>query len=88
MPCVLPVLGIKINNLLKQSETRNKNIIKLSSFYVSLGIISMFLVFSLTANFLRSIGINLGWGMQFQSPYFIIFYYYFTSIIFNLLLLI
>ena len=73
MPCVLPVLGIKINNLLKQSGTKNKNIIKLSSFYVSLGIISMFLVFSLTAILLRSIGINLGWGMQFQSPIFIIF---------------
>ena len=33
----------------------------------------MFLVFSLTAILLRSIGINLGWGMQFQSPIFIIF---------------
>ena len=73
MPCVLPVLGIKINNLLKQSETRNKSIVKLSSLYVSLGIISMFFIFSLVAIFLRSIGMNLGWGMQFQSPYFLIF---------------
>ena len=73
MPCVLPVLGIKINNLLKQSETRNKSIVKLSSLYVSLGIISMFFIFSLVAIFLRSIGMSLGWGMQFQSPYFLIF---------------
>ena len=73
MPCVLPILGIKINNLLKQSETRNRRIVKLSSFYVSLGIISMFLVFCLTAILLRVIGINLGWGMQFQSPIFLLF---------------
>ena len=73
MPCVLPVLGIKVNNLLKQSETRNKNIVKLSSFYVCLGIISTFLVFSLTAILMRLVGVNLGWGMQFQSPIFIIF---------------
>ncbi len=72
MPCVLPVLGIKIYNLLKQSETRNKSIVKLSSFYVSLGIISMFLFFSLAAIIFRLIGINLGWGMQFQSPIFLI----------------
>ena len=73
MPCVLPVLGIKINNLLKQVETRNKSVVKISSLYVSLGIISMFFIFSLAAIFLRSIGMNLGWGMQFQSPYFLIF---------------
>ncbi len=73
MPCVLPVLGIKINNLLKQSETRNKNMVKLSSMYVCLGIISTFLVFSLTAIIMRLVGVNLGWGMQFQSPIFIIF---------------
>ena len=66
MPCVLPVLGIKINNLLKQSETRNKSIVKLSSFYVSLGIISMFFIFSLVAIFLRSIGMNLGWECNFK----------------------
>ncbi len=73
MPCVFPVLGIKINNLLKQVDTRNKRIVVFSSLYVSLGIISMFVIFALVAIFLRSIGMNLGWGMQFQSPYFLIF---------------
>ena len=38
-----------------------------------LGIISTFLVFSLTAILMRLVGVNLGWGMQFQSPIFIIF---------------
>ena len=42
MPCVLPVLGIKINNLLKQSENKQRLSIKLSSLYVSLGILFMF----------------------------------------------
>ena len=53
MPCVLPVLGIKINNLLKQSETRNKSIVKISSLYVSLGIISMFFIFFFSSNFFK-----------------------------------
>ena len=72
MPCVLPVLGIKINNLLKQSTTRNHSNVKISSFYVSLGILSMFFMFSIISILLRSIGLNFGWGMQFQSPIFLI----------------
>ena len=73
MPCVFPVLGIKINNLLKQSETRNKSIVKFFFFiYKSWNNFYVF-YFSLVAIFLRSIGMNLGWGMQFQSPYFLIF---------------
>ena len=72
MPCVLPVLGIKINNLLKQSTTRNKSNVRLSSFYVSLGILSIFFMFSIISILIRSIGLNFGWGMQFQSPIFLI----------------
>ncbi|MBF96877.1 MAG: Thiol:disulfide interchange protein DsbD [Alphaproteobacteria bacterium MarineAlpha9_Bin4] len=89
MPCVLPVLGIKINNLLKQTENRNNFYVKLSSFYLSLGILSTFIVFSLVSIFLRSIGISLGWGIQFQSPIFLIFLLslllIFTAIAFDLI---
>ena len=33
----------------------------------------MFMFFSFVVIFFRIIGINLGWGMQFQNPFFIIF---------------
>ena len=77
MPCVLPVLGIKINNLLKQAETKNRLYVKMSSVYVSLGILSMFICFSIISILLRLIGVNLGWGMQFQSPIFLLFYFFY-----------
>ena len=80
MPCVLPVLGIKINNLLKQSETRNKLHVKLSSLYVSLGILSTFFIFAIISVIFRLIGYNLGWGMQFQSPIFLILLLFLLSI--------
>ena len=80
MPCVLPVLGIKINNLLKQSETRNKLHVKLSSLYVSLGILSTFFIFAIISVIFRLIGFNLGWGMQFQSPVFLILLLFLLSI--------
>ena len=80
MPCVLPVLGIKINNLLKQSETRNKLHVKLSSLYVSLGILSTFFIFAIISVIFRLIGFNLGWGMQFQSPIFLILLLFLLSI--------
>ena len=73
MPCVLPVLGIKINNLLIQSSKRDKKYVKLSSLYVSLGIVSMFVFFSVLVQFFRSVGIKVGWGMQFQNPFFLMF---------------
>ncbi|MEC6997090.1 MAG: protein-disulfide reductase DsbD domain-containing protein [Pseudomonadota bacterium] len=88
MPCVLPVLGIKINNLLKQAETKNRLYVKMSSVYVSLGILSMFICFSIISILLRLIGVNLGWGMQFQSPIFLLFLFFllliFTIIAFDL----
>ena len=80
MPCVLPVLGIKINNLLKQSETRNKLHVKLSSLYVSLGILSTFFIFAIISVIFRLIGFNLGWGMQFQSPIFLLLLLFLLSI--------
>ena len=89
MPCVLPVLGIKINNLLKQAETRNRLHVKISSLYVSAGILSMFFCFSIISVLLRLIGVNLGWGMQFQSPIFLLFLFLlllvFTIIAFDLI---
>tara|TARA_B100000963_G_scaffold358953_2_gene384905 strand:- start:1720 stop:3627 length:1908 start_codon:yes stop_codon:yes gene_type:complete len=73
MPCVLPVLGLKISNFFKQLEYNEHNTIKKSSLSVSLGIILTFMFFALFVIGLRALGENIGWGIQFQQPFFLIF---------------
>ncbi len=69
MPCVLPVLSIKILSLLDHIEKPLS--IRKSFFITSFGIISSFLLLALIFIFLRYLGINIGWGMQFQQPIFL-----------------
>ena len=69
MPCVLPVLSIKVLSLLNHIE--NPLLIRKSFLVTSLGIISSFVLLSLSFIFLRYLGINVGWGMQFQQPFFL-----------------
>lgn len=73
MPCVLPVLGLKINSFMQELKSKNSLKIKLGSISVVLGIVTTFLMFSICASILRYFGKSVGWGMQFQSPIFIIF---------------
>ena len=73
MPCVLPVLGLKINSFMQDLQSKNRINIKLSSLSIVLGIISTFLLFALITSTLRFFGKSVGWGMQFQSPTFILF---------------
>ena len=70
MPCVLPVLSIKILSFLKSSK--DKTSIGKSFFITSLGIISSFVFLAAILIFLRVLGVNVGWGMQFQQPVFLI----------------
>ena len=73
MPCVLPVLGLKINSFMQDLQSKNRINIKLSSLSIVLGIISTFLLFALITSTLRFFGQSVGWGMQFQSTTFILF---------------
>ena len=74
MPCVFPVLSLKIYNVLSQQQ---KNIsdktIKRNFLATILGIIFSFFILSLLIVFLKKIGHSLGWGFQFQSPIFLFF---------------
>lgn len=72
MPCVLPVLSIKILSVIKQGG-REKQEVRKSFIASSLGIVSSFLVLAAIIILLRSIGVAVGWGMQFQQPAFLIF---------------
>ncbi len=67
MPCVLPVLAIKVLSFVKQAGESRGKILALNLSY-SFGVITVFLIL---AGFAVSIGMGL--GQQFQKPEFNIF---------------
>ena len=70
MPCVLPVISIKLFGLVKYKNESHKAIIKHNLFY-TLGILFTFGVLASIVLSLKSIGSQVGWGFQLQSPTFI-----------------
>jgi suppressor for copper-sensitivity B len=70
MPCVLPVLGMKLGSIL-QVEQRNKRAVRLQFIASSAGIIASFMALALLMTVLRLSNHALGWGIQFQNPWFI-----------------
>ena len=72
MPCVLPVLSLKLYSLVKISESQANNIRKYS-FASFLGIIFSFILLSLIIILFKVIGTDLGWGFQFQNFGFLLF---------------
>ncbi|MBG5971761.1 protein-disulfide reductase DsbD family protein [Proteus vulgaris] len=79
MPCVLPVLAMKLGSIL-HLENRDKRVIR-KQFSVSvLGILVSFWALALFMTGLRYSQEALGWGIQFQSPWFIGFMVLVTAI--------
>jgi len=72
MPCVLPVLSIKILSLVAQAKENEKKLF-FEGLLFSLGIILSFWFLAGFMLILRFAGKQVGWGFQFQSPFFIIF---------------
>ncbi len=72
MPCVLPVLMLKIFNFLEKSK-KHKTEIKKASFATFLGILLSFWVIIFFIISFKKSGEILGWGMHFQQPLFILF---------------
>jgi thiol:disulfide interchange protein len=64
MPCVLPVIGLKIVAFVQQAGQSRSRIFVLNVWY-SLGLLSVFLVLASLAVFA-----GFGWGEQFQKPTF------------------
>ena len=71
MPCVLPVLALKILQLVKLSG-QDKNLIRKSLFAQSVGIITTFIFFALITYGLQFIGYQTGLGIHFQQPFYLI----------------
>jgi len=70
MPCVLPVLSIKLLGLLKHSGQHRSTITR-HALASAAGIVSSFLGLGLLAVILKSAGHGVGWGTQFQNPFFV-----------------
>ncbi|MDB2415115.1 protein-disulfide reductase DsbD family protein [Rickettsiales bacterium] len=71
MPCVLPVLSIKLLSVIKHADS-SKSKIRLSFIATAFGIITSFLILALIVILLKSFGNEVGWGFHFQEPLFII----------------
>ncbi len=71
MPCVLPVLSIKVLGLLKHGGA-DVSAARRSFLATSAGILACFLLLAGAASGMRAGGIAVGWGMQFQQPAFLI----------------
>ena len=70
MPCVLPVLSLKMISLLNVSN-ESQFLIKKNILSVISGIFFSFISLSILIIFFKSIGTQVGWGFQFQNVYFL-----------------
>lgn len=67
MPCVFPVLSIKVMSLIRESSgSRSRQ--KLQGWSYTFGVVISFLLVAAVLIVLRHFGEELGWGFQLQSP--------------------
>ena len=72
MPCVLPVLSLKLFSLIKQARESRKRLMVLGA-TTTAGILASFWTLAAIVAAVKAGGGNAGWGMQFQSAGFIAF---------------
>ena len=70
MPCVLPVISLKLFGLINHSTESKSRILKHNLFY-TLGVLITFMALGLSVVALKATGQQVGWGFQLQSPIFI-----------------
>ena len=70
MPCVLPVISLKLTSIIDKNEIEIEKVRK-SFLITSSGIISSFILLAATLISLKYFGHSISWGMQFQNSYFL-----------------
>lgn len=70
MPCVLPVLAMKLGSIVQVQSTDRRHV-RQQFVASSIGIVTSFLALALMMTLLRLSNQALGWGIQFQNPWFI-----------------
>jgi len=74
MPCVLPVLSLKFMSITRQEQRLHKAFhYRLGLWATFAGILSSFVIFGGVAMILDSLGTQIGWGLHFQQPVFLVF---------------
>jgi len=71
MPCVLPVLSIKLLSVVKHGGGK-KRAVRLNFLATSAGILAAFLGLAGILVGLKAGGAAVGWGIQFQQPWFLV----------------
>ncbi|OJX73865.1 protein-disulfide reductase DsbD domain-containing protein [Magnetospirillum sp. 64-120] len=70
MPCVLPVLSIKVLGALGHGGAELRHI-RAAFLASAFGIVTSFLALAVLAIAVKSAGAAVGWGIQFQQPWFL-----------------
>lgn len=70
MPCVLPVLSIKLVSVLEYGGAE-RGAVRRGFLATAAGIVASFLVLAGALAGLKSAGVAVGWGIQFQQPLFL-----------------
>ena len=71
MPCVLPVIALKILGFVAQAKDEPRQIRRLGLIY-GLGVVVSFLVMAALVIGVKAAGRQAGWGMQFGNPQFVV----------------
>ncbi len=72
MPCVLPILSLKLFGLI-QASGKSAHAIRIGALATTAGILVSFWALAGAAVLARQAGAAIGWGVQFQQPGFVAF---------------
>lgn len=70
MPCVLPVLSIKLSSAIK-AQRRGVRSIRIGFLVAATGVMSFMWSLAAILYLLQTLGVAIGWGLQFQNPAFL-----------------
>ncbi len=72
MPCVLPVISLKIFGFVKQAGQHRRHIFRSGVLFIA-GIFAWFIGLALLLIALKAAGHQISWAVQFTNPYFVLF---------------
>jgi thiol:disulfide interchange protein DsbD len=71
MPCVLPVIALKILGFVGQAKDEPRQVRRMGLIH-TLGVLTSFLILAVIIVSIKAAGSSVGWGFQFNNPYFLI----------------
>ena len=69
MPCVLPILSLKVLGLAQSGESRQRA--RTHALWYTAGVLAAFAAVGALVMALRAAGVAAGWGFQLQQPWFV-----------------